>query len=76
MNKKFDPPFDAGDRVALRHDRQGLKRGHLGTVTKRMTIRAGMSVSPDPSGHMVFVVFDEVIGMQSVPVEELEKAQS
>jgi hypothetical protein len=48
----------------------------LGTVTKRQTIRGGVSVSPDPSGHAVFVVFDNVIGMIPTPVDELEKAES
>jgi len=76
MTKNRGPSFEAGDRVALLRDRGGLKRGMLGTVTKRQTIRGGVNVSPDPSGHAVFVVFDNVIGMIPTPVEELEKAES
>ena len=76
MTQKREPSFEARDRVALLRDRGGLKRGTLGTVTKRHTLRGGMSVSPDPSGHTVFVVFDNVIGMIPTPVHEVEKVES
>jgi len=75
MTEQPGPSFAAGDRVALLRDRGGLKRGMLGTVTERQTIRGGVSVSPDPSGQVVFVVFDNVIGMIPTPVNELEKAE-
>lgn len=75
MTKTPGPSFEAGDRVALLRDRGGLKRGMIGTVTKRQTLRGGISISPDPSGQAVFVVFDNVIGMIPTPVDELEKAQ-
>ena len=71
--KSPGPSFEAGDRVALLRDRNGLKRGMVGTVTKRQTLRGGITISPDPSGHAVFVVFDNVIGMIPTPVDELEK---
>lgn len=74
MITKRGPSFEVGDRVALLHARNGLKRGMLGTVTKRQTLRGGITVSPDPSGHAVFVVFDNVIGMIPTPVDELERA--
>lgn len=75
MTQTRGPSFEAGDRVALLRDRGGLKRGMIGTVTKRQTLRGGISISPDPSGQAVFVVFDNVIGMIPTPVDELEKAQ-
>ena len=76
MDKAALPSFEAGERVALLRDRSGLKRGALGTVAKRQTLRGGVSVSPDPSGQAVFVVFDNVIGMIPTPVAELEKVKS
>lgn len=76
MTEKHGAPFDAGNRVALVRDRGGLKRGTLGTVAKRQTIRGGISVSPDPSGNAVFVVFDNVIGMIPTPIDHHEKAES
>jgi len=76
MAEPTKPTFEAGDRVALLRDRGGLKRGTLGTVTKRQTLRGGVSVSPDPSGQAVFVVYDNVIGMIPTPVDELEKVKS
>jgi len=75
MSEMRSPSFVAGDRVALLRDRGGLKRGTLGTVTKRQTIRGGISVNPDPSGHAVFVDFDDVFGMIPTPVDHLEKAE-
>ena len=36
----------------------------LGTVTMRQTLRGGMNVSPDPSGHAVLVTIDNVIGIR------------
>ncbi len=76
MTETKRPSFEAGDRVALLRDRGGLKRGTQGTVTKRQTLRGGVSVSPDLSGQTVFVVFDNVIGMVPTPVDELEKVKS
>ncbi len=66
--------FEAGDRVALVKDRGMLKKGAVGTVTKHNTIRGELAVSPDRSGHAVFVAFDGVIGMQTVPIGDLERA--
>ena len=66
-------PYDAGDRVMLVRQRGMLKPGALGTITKRTTIKGAVEVSPDPSGHAVFVTFDGVIGIQTVPVVEVEK---
>jgi hypothetical protein len=68
--------FAAGDRVELLCDRNGLKRGMVGTVTRRQTLRGGRNVSPDRSGTQVFVVYDSVIGMIPTPVRELQKANS
>jgi len=68
--------FEAGDRVALVKDRGMLKKGAVGTVTKHNTIRGELAVSPDRSGHAVFVAFDGVIGMQTVPAGDLEKVPS
>ena len=76
MTTKRGPSFEAGDRVALLRDRGGLKRGTLGTVIRRQTISGAVSVSPDPSGRVVFVDFDNVIGMIPTPVDDLEKAES
>lgn len=73
MTKIEKPLFDAGDRVALVRDRGVLKKGSVGTVTKHNTIRGDLSVSPDRSAHAVFVAFDGVIGMQTVPTAEIEK---
>jgi hypothetical protein len=75
MTNKREPSFDALDRVALLRDRGGLKRGMVGTVTKRQTLRGDLSVSPDPSGHIVFVIFDNVIGMIPTPVDELKRSK-
>lgn len=75
-NPKAGNLFEAGDRVELLRDRNGLKRGMVGTVTKRQTLRGGMNVSPDLSGTQVFVVYDSVIGMIPTPVEELQKTNS
>ncbi len=76
MSKIEKPLFDAGDRVALVRDRGMLKKGSVGTVTKYNTIRGDLSVSPDRSAHAVFVAFDGVIGMQTVPTADLEKVAS
>jgi len=76
MSEVRSPAFSAGDRVALVRDRGGLKSGTLGAVTTRQTIRGGISVSPDPSGLAVFVLFDNVIGMIPTPVDHLEKTGS
>lgn len=73
MMQKTMTPFEAGDRVVLSRARGMLKQGATGTVTKRATIKGAVEVSPDTSGHSVFVTFDGVIGIQTVPTAEIEK---
>jgi len=68
--------FEAGDRVVLSRARGVLKQGAIGTITKRATIKGAVDVSPDASGYAVFVTFDGVIGIQTVPAAEIEKVAS
>ena len=66
-------PFAAGDRVRLLEDRAGLKKGAIGTITTYPTIKHQRSISPDPSGDAMFVIFDGVIGTLTIPTNLLEK---
>ena len=67
------PPLAAGDRVKLLENRVGLKAGALGTIVHYGTIKREHSISPDPSGEAMYVSFDGVIGMLTVPTNLLQK---
>ena len=66
----------AGDRVKLLEARAGLKSGALGTIVHYGTIKRERSISPDPSGEAMYVKFDGVIGMLTVPTNLLQKISS
>ena len=70
------PTLAAGDRVKLLADRGGLRAGTLGTIVQYGTIKRERSISPDRSGEAMYVSFDGVIGMLTVPTKILQKISS
>ena len=69
------PPIRVGDNVSFEYE--GVRRhGRVNRITKRATIKGAVDVSPDASGYAVFVTFDGVIGIQTVPAAEIEKVAS
>jgi hypothetical protein len=69
-------PLAAGDRVRLLEARGGLRAGVLGTIVHYGTIKGVRSISPDPSGEAMYVKFDGVIGMLTIPTNILQKISS
>jgi hypothetical protein len=60
----------------LREDHVGLRKGAAGAIIEHGTIKRQSSISPDPSGDSIFVVFDDVIGRMTIPTKLLEKVTS
>ena len=72
-NEGNDARFAAGDRVRLLENRGGMKKGAVGTITAHSTIKRERHISPDASGEAMYVVFDGVVGLLTIPTKLLEK---
>ena len=46
-----------------------MRAGTLGTIVHYGTIKRERSIGPDPSGEAMYVTFDGVIGMLTVPTK-------